>query len=116
MQADLIVPELAAVTVEALGLLANETRLQILWLLREQEMTVNDLAQAVGKPGPAVSQHLAKLRLARLVETRRDGQRIHYSVANEHVERLVTDAVHNAEHALFDDPSHHHDPTTRAGK
>ncbi len=102
-----ISPDVVATTVMALRLLANETRLQLLWVLRGCEKTVNDLAVAVDKPGPAVSQHLAKLRLAGLVEVRRDAQFMYYSVANEHVERLVTDAVYNAEHALQPEPSHH---------
>ena len=41
--------------------------------------------QHVGKPAPSVSQHLAKLRMARLVRTRRAGTTIYYSLENEHV-------------------------------
>ncbi|WIM68529.1 metalloregulator ArsR/SmtB family transcription factor [Corynebacterium breve] len=99
--------ELVDATVQTLGLLANETRLRLLWELRGRELTVNDLAERVDKPGPAVSQHLAKLRLAGLVESRREAQFIFYRNVNEHVERLVTDAVYNAEHLLYPEPAHH---------
>jgi len=48
------------------------------------------------KPAPSVSQHLAKLRMARLVRTRREGTTIFYSLDNDHIRQLVTDAVFNA--------------------
>ena len=48
-------------------MLADATRVQVLWSLADREMSVNELAKHVGKPAPSVSQHLAKLRMARLV-------------------------------------------------
>lgn len=80
-------------------MLADATRVQVLWSLADREMSVNELAEQVGKPAPSVSQHLAKLRMARLVRTRRDGTTIFYRLENEHVRQLVIDAVFNAEHA-----------------
>ena len=44
-----------------------------------------------------MSQHLAKLRCARLVRTRREGTQVFYRLENDHVAQLVTDAIHNAE-------------------
>lgn len=79
----------------------------MLWALTSREMSVNELAEHVGKPAPSVSQHLAKLRMARLVRTRREGTTIFYSMENEHVCQLVTDAVFNAEHAGPGVPPHH---------
>ena len=95
------------VTVDVFRMLADPTRVRILWALNGRELAVNDLAGEVGKPAPSVSQHLAKLRLARLVTTRRAGTSVFYRVANTHIEELVTDAVHNAEHATSDAPRHH---------
>ena len=91
-------------------MLADPTRVRLLWALIGQELPVNELATQVGKPAPAVSQHLAKLRMARLVQTRRVGTSVYYRVANDHIEQLVTDAVHNAEHASSDAPIHHRGP------
>jgi DNA-binding transcriptional ArsR family regulator len=88
-------------------MLADPTRIQVLWALADRELSVNELAEWVGKPAPSVSQHLAKLRMARLVRTRRAGTTIYYSLENEHVRQLVTDAVFNAEHAGPGVPSHH---------
>lgn len=95
-------------------MLADATRVQVLWALGSREMSVNDLAAHIGKPAPSVSQHLAKLRMARLVRTRRDGTTIYYSLDNEHVRQLVTDAVYNAEHAGPGVPGHHRDASELA--
>jgi len=100
---------------EVFRMLADPTRIQLLWALADHELAVNELAQLVCKPPPSVSQHLAKLRMARLVRTRRAGTTIYYSLENEHVRQLVTDAVFNAEHAGPGVPSHHRgDPALRA--
>jgi DNA-binding transcriptional ArsR family regulator len=63
-----------------LKLLGDETRLRVIWALLEGEYSVNELADRVGAQPAAVSQHLAKLRLARLVRSRREGTRIYYVV------------------------------------
>ena len=96
--------ELAA---EVFRMLADPTRVRLLWGLIGREMCVNELIAHTGKPGPAVSQHLAKLRLARLVQTRKVGTSVLYRISNDHVEQLVTDAVHNAEHVSSEHPEHH---------
>lgn len=96
-----------ALAVEVFRMLADGTRIQILWALIDREMPVNDLAAVIGKPGPSVSQHLAKLRMARLVRTRREGTQIFYQLENDHVRELIVDAVHNAEHAGPAIPAHH---------
>ena len=97
----------ASLVVEVFRMLADATRVQVLWSLTHREMSVNELAEHVGKPAPSVSQHLAKLRMARLVRTRRDGTTIFYSLENDHVRQLVIDAVFNAEHAGPGVPRHH---------
>jgi ArsR family transcriptional regulator, zinc-responsive transcriptional repressor len=93
--------------VEVFRMLADPTRIKVLWALTGGELSVNELAEQVGKAAPSVSQHLAKLRMARLVRTRREGTTIFYSLENEHVGQLVADAVFNAEHAGPGVPSHH---------
>ncbi len=97
----------ASLIVEVFRMLADSTRIQLLWALTGAELSVTELAERVGKPAPSVSQHLAKLRMARLVHTRRSGTTIFYRLENEHVCRLVTDAVFNAEHAGQGVPPHH---------
>lgn len=97
----------AALIVEVFRMLADATRIQVLWALVSGELSVNELAEHIGKPAPSVSQHLAKLRMARLVRTRRAGTTIYYSLENEHIRELVRDAVFNAEHAGPGVPDHH---------
>jgi len=104
---EILPPDQVALAVEVFRMLADGTRIQILWALIDREMPVNDLAATIGKPGPSVSQHLAKLRMARLVRTRRDGTQIFYQLENDHVRELIVDAVHNAEHAGPAVPAHH---------
>jgi DNA-binding transcriptional ArsR family regulator len=106
-----VVEELGADRLDAaamtLKLLADRTRLHIMWALLHGEHSVNELAGHVGVAAPAVSQHLAKLRLSRLVNTRRDGNRIFYSAENDHVLRLVTEALFHADHLTKAIPTHH---------
>jgi DNA-binding transcriptional ArsR family regulator len=93
--------------VEVFRMLADPTRLRILWVLLDQERSVNEICSVLDKPQSAVSQHLAKLRLARLVLPRKHGAQVFYRVANDHVRQLVADAVHHAEHAGPGVPTHH---------
>jgi DNA-binding transcriptional ArsR family regulator len=81
-----------------LKLLGDETRLRIIWALLDGEHSVNELAELVGAHPAGVSQHLAKLRLARLVRTRRDGTRIFYVADDVHVRRLVEEVLSHADH------------------
>ncbi|EAP98723.1 probable transcriptional regulatory protein [Janibacter sp. HTCC2649] len=104
--------EQVELAVEVFRMLSDGTRIRVLWALLEAELSVNELAEAAGKPAPAVSQHLAKLRMARLVRTRRDGNQVFYRLENDHVANLVRDAVHNAEHASDGVPSHHRGAAT----
>jgi DNA-binding transcriptional ArsR family regulator len=89
--------------VGTLRMLADGTRLGLLWHLRAGEATVTDLARLTARPIPAVSQHLAKLRLGGLVRTRRDGTQIYYRLATSHVRQLVDDVVAHTQH--LDDAS-----------
>jgi DNA-binding transcriptional ArsR family regulator len=94
--------------VEVFRMLADPTRIRLLWALRDvDELSVGELAARVGKPAPAVSQHLAKLRLARLVRVRRQGTQMFYRAENQHVLGLVTDALLHADHLGPDVPRHH---------
>lgn len=94
--------------VEVLRLLADRTRLAILAMLGGVEMPVTAIAEALDRPTPAISQHLAKLRTGRLVTSRREGTTIYYTQPDEHVAALVTNVLHHTEHALYDNPPHHH--------
>jgi DNA-binding transcriptional ArsR family regulator len=86
-----------------LKLLADETRLRVICALLKGEHSVNELAELVGAQPAAVSQHLAKLRLARLVRSRREGNRIYYVLDDAHVRRLVEEVLSHADHVTTHD-------------
>ncbi|MGV8895368.1 MAG: ArsR/SmtB family transcription factor [Rhodoglobus sp.] len=94
--------------VEVFAMLADATRIRLILALRDGEMSVNHLADIVDKTPAAVSQHLAKMRLARFVTTRQEGTKVFYRLENEHARQLVSDAIFQAEHSLDGTPRHHH--------
>lgn len=74
---------------EAFKALADPTRRKILQLLRRGEMTAGELAEHFDMSKPSVSHHFAVLKQADLVETRREGQQIYYSLNTTVAEDLL---------------------------
>lgn len=70
---------------QLLNVMANAQRLRVLTTLSEREMSVGPLATSIGLSQSALSQHLAKLRTAGMVRTRRDAQTVYYSVKSDRV-------------------------------
>ncbi|MEO3778161.1 metalloregulator ArsR/SmtB family transcription factor [Micromonospora sp. B11E3] len=91
---------------EMLRMLADGTRLRLMWLLVDGEHDVTALVAALGVARPAVSQHLGKLRLAGLVGVRREGRRALYRARGGHVRRLVTEVLYAASHQVTGTPEH----------
>jgi len=82
--------ELEKELVQIFKLLSDETRLRILlYLARENELHVTALCDKLGQSQPAVSHHLALLRVAGLIEARRDGKHNYYSVRQSHFHRIM---------------------------
>jgi ArsR family transcriptional regulator len=78
--------------VQVFKLLSDETRLRVLmYLAREGELHVTALCDKLNQSQPAVSHHLALLRVAGLIEARRDGKHNFYSVRTKHFHRLMTE-------------------------
>ncbi|WP_079166130.1 ArsR/SmtB family transcription factor [Streptomyces oceani] len=82
----------AQLAADAFRLLADPTRIKILWALLQGEASVSNLAELVNAAPTAVSQHLAKLRLAGLVTGRREGTFVYYSAADVHVHWILAEA------------------------
>jgi DNA-binding transcriptional ArsR family regulator len=80
---------------EFLKALSHEARLVILCLLVDGEKSVTEIEQTLSLRQPAVSQQLARLRAENLVETRRDGKNIYYSLARAEVRDVIM-ALHAA--------------------
>jgi len=84
-----------------LSLYGHATRLKIFALLDQTEqMCVCDLAEVLGLSNSAVSQHLAKLRMTRLVKYRRDAQTLYYSLTDHPLNPLIRVAVKEAKARL----------------
>ncbi|MBN8718620.1 MAG: helix-turn-helix transcriptional regulator [Sediminibacterium magnilacihabitans] len=74
---------------QILSLAGNEVRLKILFLLEEEtELCPCDLSDILGMSIPAVSQHLRKLKDGDIIEARKEGQTIFYSLRNQHLKIL----------------------------
>ena len=87
-------------TVQLLKGFADGTRLRILCLLRDREVCVHEIVDALDMSQSAVSHQLRVLRDARLVAHRRDGRHVYYRLADDHVRDLLENALsHGAEEA-----------------
>ena len=99
-QPRVLASETAHAAAASLALLADDTRLKILWVLMQGEHHVNALAEIVGAKAPAVSQHLGKLRLAGMVLVRREGTYAYYQASDDHISRIVTLLVEHTSEEL----------------
>ena len=69
--------------------MSNQSRLLILCQLNEGEKSVGELERIVGLSQSALSQHLARLRRDKLVQTRREAQTIYYSLNGDDALRVI---------------------------
>jgi len=77
--------------------LSDSTRLAILmYILRNDECSVQDIAKSVNKSISLVSHHLSCLRNCGLVKARRDGKNVYYSIRDKHVLELMRIAMDHA--------------------
>lgn len=72
-----------------LRLVGDPTRLRLLFALAQGESNVACLAELADANASAVSQHLAKLRLAGVVRAQREGQQVFYELVDDKVRALV---------------------------
>lgn len=72
----------AAKAADMFSLLSDGTRLKILWLLCHCEECVCDIAEAVNMSAPAVSHHLRVLKQTGLIESRREGKEVLYTLSH----------------------------------
>ena len=91
---------LVQTAVAYLDMLAVPTRLRLLWALRDGELGVSTLAETAHCTPTAASQHLAKLRLAGLVDQRAEGRARYYRLRGDHIKRLLDEALGQAEHEV----------------
>lgn len=85
--------DLAEHQAEIYSLFSNPNRLQILWLLKNQELSVGDIAVAIGESMPNTSQYLRQMKDRNILETRRKGQSVFYAISanafTKHINKLI---------------------------
>ena len=69
--------------------LSHPQRLFMLCCLCESDMTVSDLEKACGASQPVISQHLTRMRLEGLVDSRRDGNFVYYRLSDDQIPLLI---------------------------
>ena len=85
----IVMQENAEQASDLLKSLANPARLLVLCALVSREHTVGELEDLTGLSQSAISQHLARLRESELVASRREAQRIYYSLSNTEVAAVL---------------------------
>jgi ArsR family transcriptional regulator, zinc-responsive transcriptional repressor len=78
--------------------LSDPTRIRILYLLSQEECSVNHIAEVLDLSQSAVSHQLGMLRNMRLVRFRREGKTLIYSCDDEHVISLLRQAIDHSNH------------------
>ena len=79
-------------------IMADYTRMKIIYALIEKELCVTEIAEIVNMSQTAVSYQLRILRGARVVKHRRDGKMIFYSLDDDHVSDIINITVTHLEH------------------
>ncbi len=77
---------MAARAMKAIG---HPLRLKILCVLGEEEVSVQDIVEAVGTSQSNISQHLAILREKRVLKTRKDANRVYYRIGDQRILQLI---------------------------
>lgn len=80
-------------TAELFKVLGDNTRVKILYYLLQAELCVCDLTVLVGSTQSAVSHQLRVLRNLKIVQGRKEGKQVFYSICNEHVQQLLWEAL-----------------------
>ena len=78
---------------ELFRIFGDSTRVRILYVLFEAEMCVCDIAALLGLTQSAVSHQLRALKNVRLVKSRREGKTVFYSLADDHVRKIVAQGM-----------------------
>ena len=78
---------------ELFKVFGDSTRIRILFVLFESEVCVCDLAEALNMTQSAISHQLKILKQSRLVKSRREGKSVYYSLADNHVRKIIDNGL-----------------------
>jgi ArsR family transcriptional regulator len=98
--------EIFTIVIEGFKALADPTRAKILYALHKQELSVRDIATIAGITESATSHQLAYLKERYLVQAKRDGVIMYYSISYQHLHNLLQEAEEYADHVKNGHPDH----------
>ena len=78
---------------ELFKIFGDSTRIKILYVLFETEMCVCDIAQILNMTVSAISHQLRILKQARLVKFRKEGKSVFYSLADDHIKKIIDNGI-----------------------
>jgi len=82
---------------ELFKVFGDSTRIRILFVLFDKEVSVGEIAEQLGMNQSAVSHQLKVLKQAKLIKNRREGKSIYYSLADDHVRTIIAMGIEHIE-------------------
>ncbi len=76
---------------------SDSTRIRILYLLIDEEKSVSEIAELLNMNQSAISHQLRFLKSSKLVNNRREGKTIYYSLADDHVYNIISQGIEHVE-------------------
>ncbi len=95
----LLSTQTAALIAETLSALSDPTRIRIIALLADSEMCVGDLCLVLEMTQPAISHHLRILRNLKIVEARKSGRHVFYTLVDQHIHEVFKQSLEHARHS-----------------
>lgn len=97
---EIVSSDLLDMSVSVLKTLSDPARLQMLWALSTEDLSLSDLAQLVGVSSTVASQLLSRLRTAGVLQTRKSGRHVIYSMHDERSREFIRQTLNFARHRL----------------
>lgn len=101
LESDIPTNEIVSILSETFKVLGDPTKVKILYLLSKRELRVCDLSDLLGISQSAVSHQLRILRTLNLVKHVRKGKFVYYSLADEHVLKLIEMGIEHAKERVL---------------
>ncbi len=76
---------------------SDSTRIRIMYLLIDEEKSVSEIAELLNMNQSAISHQLRFLKNSKLVNNRREGKTIYYSLADDHVYNIISQGIEHVE-------------------
>ena len=93
----------AALTANALKAMANPLRWRIICILDSEELSVSEIFEKIGTTQSNISQHLEMLRSKHILKSRKDGNKVYYSIRNDQLLLLISNMRSVLCHTNLDD-------------